>query len=178
MSTRQAAFASILAFADELKGGMPAAEQAALREQPRGGNTVVRVLGDYESRFKQLADRCAQRFKWADDQSHIQREWLHAAEWRALCEDALGDCYRNASNRVNAVVSSLGVGTEVLTHALEQLAQAHDSVRKKLAAALDEGIEESKSKSRGDGLSIASRLFWLLVGAAIGVVGTLARHWF
>lgn len=178
MSTRQVAFDSILAFASELKAGMPAAEQAALRALPRGGATVIRVLKDYEDRLKQLADRCAQQFKWVDDQSHIHREWLHATEWRAFCEDVLSDCYRCANNRVNPVVSSLGVGTGVLTHTLGELEKLYDSVRRKLATALDAGIAESKSKSRGDGLSIASRLFWLVVGAAIGVALTLARQRF
>lgn len=178
MGTRQVAFASILAFVEELKAGMPAAEQAALRALPHGGNTVVRVLADYEDRLTQLADRCALQFKWVDDQSHIRREWLYATEWRVFCEDALSDCYHHASNRVNSVISSLGAGTNVLTHALEQLDQIHENARKKLIAALEVRVAESKSKSRGDGLSIASRLLWLVLGAAIGVAGTLARQRF
>lgn len=155
---------------------MPAAEQAALRAQPHSGNTVARVLEDYESRLEQLADHCAEQFKWADDQSHIRREWIHAAEWEAFCDEALRDFCRHVSNRLNPVVCSLGTSTNVLAYAQEQLEKIHEAVRRKLVVVLDARIAESKSKSRGDGLSIASRLFWLFLGAAIGVAATLAKQ--
>lgn len=173
MSTRDVAFKSIKDFALELSNGMHAAEQAALRAQPRGGATVNRVLDDYGRRLQELADRCSQKFKWVDEQAHILREWRHADEWRQRCFKALSDLHDCANLRVNPVISSLGIGNDVLTHALDSLASIHDSAQKKLLADLNAKIEESKSKSRGDGLAVGARLFWLIFGAALGVLGTL-----
>lgn len=173
MSARDVAFKSIKDFALELSNGMHAAEQAALRAQPRGGATVNRVLDDYGRRLQELADRCSQKFKWVDEQAHILREWRHADEWRQRCFKALSDLHDCANLRVNPVISSLGIGNDVLTHALDSLASIHDSAQKKLLADLNAKIEESKSKSRGDGLAVGARLFWLILGAALGVLGTL-----
>jgi predicted transcriptional regulator len=173
MSARDVAFKSIEDFVQELTNGMHAAEQAALRAQPRGGTTVIRVLDDYEDRLRKLADRCSQKFKWVDEQAHVLREWRHADEWRQHCFKALSELHDCENLRINPIISSLGIGSDVLAHALDSLASIHDRTQKKLLADLNTKIEESKSKSRGDGLAFGARLIWLIFGAAIGVLGTL-----
>lgn len=176
MNAKEIAFRNISDFSRELIGGISAADEAALRAQPRDGSTIKRALIDREERMHQLVERCGQQFSWADEQVHIFREGRRGIVWKRHCIQVLKGLHDQANNRLNLLVSGVAGSTEALNVAIERLAASHQKLQAQLGSVLDAKIEESKSKTRAVQLSWGGKLLWALVGLVLGVVGTVLTN--
>ena len=82
MALSETANASIKQLIHELKTSLQAEEQAALRAQPRGGATIIRVLAIYEEHLRKIADRCASQCAWYYKNHPIDRTWMSGKKWQ------------------------------------------------------------------------------------------------